>query len=223
VDEPLEHAKERAWREIAEIDEAYARGAIDDIGWHEAVAAIVVPAYLAAETPEAGAGHSGTAAEWEYSRGLVAEAIRSPGTFLDIGCANGLLLESVHLWAGAEPYGLEIAPELAALARERYPHWAERIFVGNALDWEPPFRFDTVRTALEYVPRPRRRELVARLLERVVAPQGRLVIGKFNEEADRRATEQEVASWGFVVAGRAERPHRTERRLAYRVFWIDRT
>jgi SAM-dependent methyltransferase len=222
VDEALEQAKERAWRQIAAIDEAYARGAIDDANWHEAMAALVVPAYLAAETPEAGSGHSGTAEGWEYSRGIVAEAIRGPGTFLDVGCANGFLLESVRRWAGVEPYGLEISPELASFARRRYPYWADRIFVGNALDWEPPFRFDTVRAALEYVPAPRRRALVSHLLDLVVAPQGRLVIGKFNEEVERRGTEEEVASWGFTVAGRSERPHRAEPRLAYRVFWIDR-
>jgi hypothetical protein len=132
-------------------------------------------------------------------------------------------MESIHGWTGSEPYGLEIAPELAELARRRYPHWADRIFVGNALGWEPPFQFDVVRTGLEYVPPPRRRLLLAHLLERVVAPGGRLVVGKFNEEVARRALEEEVAGWGFEIAGRAERPHRVEPRLAYRVFWIERS
>ena len=154
VDPSLEAAKERAWREVAAIDAAHASGELDDAGWHAAMAALVVPAYLAAETAEAGSGHSGTPEDWEYSRGIVAEAIpMPPGTFLDVGCANGLLMESVNRWTGAEPYGLELSPELAALARERYPAWAERIFVGNALGWQPPHRFDVVRTGLEYVPR----------------------------------------------------------------------
>ena len=214
-------AKERAWRAIGPVDEAYAKGELDDAGWHAAMAAIVVPAYLGAETAEAGSGHSGTPEEWEYSRGIVAEAVRG-ATFLDVGCANGLLMESVHRWTGSEPYGLEIAPGLADLAGRRYPRWADRIFVGNALGWEPQRRFDTVRTGLEYVPEPRRRDLVAHLLERVVAPGGRLVIGKFNEEVERRSLEEEVSGWGFRVAGRAERAHRAEPRLAYRVFWIDR-
>ena len=224
MDPSLEAAKEGAWREVAAIDAAHLSGALDDAGWHAAMASLVVPAYLAGQTPEAGSGHSGTPEEWEYSRGIVAEAISEPpGTFLDVGCANGLLMESVNRWTGAEPYGLELSPELAALARVRYPAWAERIFVGNALGWQPPRRFGVVRTGLEYVPAPRRPDLVAHLLEQVVAPDGRLVIGKFNEERERRALEAEVASWGFRVAGRAERPHRSEPRLAYRVFWIDRS
>ncbi len=222
MDEALESKKERAWREVAAIDAAHASGSLDDAGWHAAMASLVVRAYLDAVTAEAGSGHSGTPEEWEYSRGIVAEAVYG-STFLDVGCANGLLMESVNRWTGAEPSGVEIAPELAELARRRYPQWAERIFVGNALGWEPPHRFDTVRTGLEYVPRPRRQELVAHLLDRVVAPGGRLVLGKFNEEVGRRSLEEEVASWGYRVAGRAERPHRSERRLAYRVFWIVRS
>jgi hypothetical protein len=56
VDETLEAAKERAWQEVAAIDAAHARGQLDDDGWHAAMAALVVPAYLAGETPQAGLG-----------------------------------------------------------------------------------------------------------------------------------------------------------------------
>jgi SAM-dependent methyltransferase len=226
VDEALEAAKEGNWRADAEMDAAYERGELDDAGWHAAAAAIVVPAYLSAQTVEAGSGHSGTAEDWEYSRGLVGDAIDREGTFLDVGCANGLLMESVARWSrekglAVEPYGLDISPELAAVARRRLPAWADRIHVGNALGWTPPFRFDLVRTGLEYVPPARGRELVDWLLGHLVAPGGRLVVGKFNEEVDRRELEERVESWGFRIAGRAERPHRTEPRLAYRAFWID--
>jgi hypothetical protein len=217
VDEALEAAKEGAWREVAAIDDAYARGELDDEGWHEANAALVVPAYLAATTPEAGSGHSGTPEDWEYSRGVVGEAVDRPGTFLDVGCANGLLMDSLHRWRGVEPYGLDISPELADLARRRYPRWADRIWVGNALGWHPPRRFTYARTALDYVPAPRRAELIAHLLTLCE----RLIVGKFNEGIGRRALEDEVAGWGFQVSGRAERPHRREPHLAYRVFWLD--
>ena len=134
VDESLEAAKERCWREAAEMDAAYERGELDDDAWHAAAAALVVPAYLAAETLEGGSGHSGTAGDWEYSRGIVADAIDRSGTFLDVGCANGLLMESVARWGGAkgltvEPYGLDISPELAGLA----PHVLEIAAQGDPL------------------------------------------------------------------------------------------
>jgi hypothetical protein len=217
VDEDLESAKEGKWREVRAIDEAYERGELDDEGWHAAMAQLVVPAYLASETAEGGSGSSRDPAGWERARSLLADAVRPGHTFLDVGCANGHLMDSMAAWADVEPYGLEISPELAELARRRLPRWADRIWVGNALDWSPPHRFDVVRTGF-YVPGRRRRQLMERLLSYC----DRLVIGVFNEERETRALEDEVAGWGFAIAGRAERPH-THPRLAYKAFWIDAT
>jgi RimJ/RimL family protein N-acetyltransferase len=226
IDEALEMAKEGAFREIAALDAAYARGQIDDAGWHRGMAALIAPAYLNAESLRRGSGHSGSDEDWEWSRGIVMEGVNRAGTFLDVGCANGLLMESVERWGGErglqlEAYGLEIIPELAERARERVPRFRERVFTGNALGWEPPRRYDFVRTGLEYVPLPRRRPLVAWLLEAVVTPGGRLIVGKYNEEVAARAVEHDLKRWGFAVAGLAERTHRSERRLAYRCAWID--
>jgi SAM-dependent methyltransferase len=225
-DTSLAAVLDRAWRDTSAIDAAHERGELDDAGWHRAVAARIVPAYLAATDERGGSGHTGTAEDWEYSRGIVGEAIARSGTFLDIGCANGLLMESVVRWGnarnlGIEAYGLDISPELAERARGRLPAHADRVFVGNALGWMPPRRFDVVRTGLEYVPPRRRPDLVAWLLDRVVAPRGRLVIGKYNELVAECATEAALARWGFNVAGRIERPHRSEPRACYRVVWID--
>jgi SAM-dependent methyltransferase len=152
-------------------------------------------------------------------------AVDRDGAFLDVGCANGFLMESVRAWAAeegydVEPYGLEISPELAALARQRLPRWADRIFVGNAASWVPPRRFEYVRAGLDYVPPTRRRDLVEHLIADAVTPEGRLIVGVFNEEKDERRTEEQVASWGFEIAGRVDAEHR-DPRVAYRVFWLD--
>jgi len=225
MDDALAPLIDGGWREIAADDAAHAHGEIGDAEWHRRAAARLVPAYLRAASAQGGSGHSGTAADWEYSRGIVAEALDRSGSFLDIGCANGLLMESVARWGAArglaiEPYGLDIAPELVARARERYPAWAARLFVGNALGFATERRFDYVRTGLEYVPPPRRAALVAWLLDRVVAPGGRLIFGKYNEAVAHRAIEAELARAGFTVAGCAERAHRREPRICYRVAWI---
>jgi len=126
-------------------------------------------------------------------------------------------MESMARWAGIEPYGLEISRELAELARRRLPQWADRIWVGNAIDWQPPHRFDVVRTGVDYVPSRRRQQLVEHLL----SYSGRLVIGVFNEERRSRSLEHAVASWGFEISGNSERPH-PHPQLAYRIFWIDK-
>jgi SAM-dependent methyltransferase len=223
---PVEASVDRAWRELAEIDAALERGEIDEDGWHRRNQAVLVPAYLAAATPQGGSGHSGDAARWRLARELVLDAVERDGTFLDVGCANGLLLESVVAWGrerglALEPYGLDLSPELVALARQQLPHWHDRLYVGNARGWTPPQRFDVVRTGLEYAPPTRRRELVEHLLAHVVAPGGRLVIGVFNEPlAASPRREEVVAGWGYAIAGRASRPHR-DPRVEYRAFWLD--
>ena len=216
MDEELETAKEGAWRDLAAIDAAHDRGELDDEGWHRAMAQLIVPAYLGAETPEGGSGSSRDAPGWERARSLLADAVAPGQAFLDIGCANGHLMESMWRWAGVEPYGLEISARLAELARARLPQWADRIWVGNAIEWEPPRRFDVARTGLDYVPRARRRELVEHLL----SYSDRVVVGVFNEEREAHRVEENVASWGFEIAGRTERLH-PHPRLAYRAFWLD--
>lgn len=209
--------RDLAWREIAEIDARLEGGEIDEEGWHAAMAALVVPAYLAAETPWEGSGKQGSAEDWEHARSHVADAIDRDGSFLDVGCANGYLLECLPRWTShrLDGYGLDIAPELIDLARQRLPDLADRLHVGNALHCEPPHRFTYVRTGLEYVPRRRQRELVDRLL----TWGERLIIGPMTEPVDG-PTERLLAGWGHPPTGGSERSHRRPDAV-YRVLWID--
>ena len=50
----------------------------------------------------------------------------------------------------------------------------------------------------------------------VVAPNGRLIVGVFNEEVERSALEDAVRSWGFAVAGRTEHAHPDTAKLVRR-------
>jgi SAM-dependent methyltransferase len=228
--EPIELAKNRCWPLLERLNGAFEAGEIDEAGWQREVAAVIVPAYLAGDNPRAQSGSDGSVGDWEHKRGLLADAVDRDGSFLDVGCASGYLMETLAAWCrqrgyAVEPYGLDIAPELADLARRRLPHWAGRIVVGNAIDWAPPRRFDLVRTGLEYVPPPLQPRLVGRLLREVVAPGGRLIIGVYSEERDATrpgaSEEERVAGWGFQVAGRTERPHLRDPRIVYRALWID--
>ena len=168
-----------AWRAATdELAEAHSRGTIDDEDWFRGMAGIFEAAYLDGGNPRAQSGFGGDEARWEAARRPIAAAMDRAGTFLDIGCASGYLMESVMRWSPhrIEPYGLELVPAIADLARSRLPQWADRIFVGNALTWKPPKRFDFVRAELVYVPESRQRDLLARLLAEVVAPGGRLIV-----------------------------------------------
>jgi hypothetical protein len=94
-------------------------------------------AYLPTDDPCAQSGFYGSAERWEAARRTIGEAIDGSGTFLDVGCANGLLMESVVARSDyeIEPYGVDLAPGLVDLARARLPTWADRIWVGDAATW----------------------------------------------------------------------------------------
>ena len=217
--DPYAPLKERAWREVAEIDERLDRGEISEDQWFAAMSEMVTQPYLDADTPWAGSGKSGTHSDWEYSRSHIAHAIDGPGKFLDVGCANGYMLESLPRWTThpLDLYGLDISPRLVDAARGRLPQIAGQIEVGNALSWQSAVHFDYISTNLDYVPRDRKRELIENLL----AQTRRLIVGVFNEQIEERPTEEMVRAWGFRIAGRSERLNLRKPQVDYRVFWID--
>lgn len=159
--------------------------------------------YLASDDPRRQSGFGGDEARWEAARRPIVRAIDRPGSFLDVGCANGYLLESLVRWSPhpIEPYGLDFSALLVAVARARLSQWEDRFFVGDALEWEPesPQRFDFVRTELVYAPEERWRELVERLLSRVVAPGGRLIVCGYGSPrgVEAHPVRRIVRGWGY--------------------------
>lgn len=166
--------------------------------------------YLAGANVRQQSGFGRDEHDWRRYRRPIADTIEKSGSFLDIGCANGLLMESVVAWAAEdghviEPYGLDISAKLADLARERLARWRDRIFVGNALLWTPPRRFDFVRTEMVYVPASRRREYVARLLDTFVQPEGRLLVCSYGSSRPEGVRTEplvpELEAWDFAIEG----------------------
>ena len=159
---------------------------------------------------------------------MLLEAVDGSGTLLDVGCANGHLMEKLAQWlAGSglkvEFYGLDISEGLLDLAKKRLPHWEGRFFLGNALHWVPPQQFDFVVTAeLDYVPRDRRREFMDHLFADCVAPGGRLILGPYGEKRDSREMEETVRSWGHEPAGYCEKSHLSVPVLCKRLLWFDK-
>ncbi|HEV2784187.1 MAG TPA: class I SAM-dependent methyltransferase [Actinophytocola sp.] len=188
---------------------------------------LLEPAYLRGTTVQAGSGFGGDAARWRARREMIVDGIDRAGTFLDVGCANGLLMESVRDWAAErglaiEPYGVDLAPGLVELARRRLPHWADRIEVGNAIDYVPAGgrRFTFVHVLLDCVPVRRRGDMLRHALDTLVAPGGRLLVSHYQSAGggDRTAAEH-VRDLGFEVAGSS---HARGGDRAATTAWIDR-
>jgi SAM-dependent methyltransferase len=171
--------------------------------------------YLEHEDPIRQSGFGGGAERWRAERGPILDAIDSDGDILDVGCANGYLLECLVKWGQARgleliPHGVDIGARLIALARERLPQFAANFHVGNAWEWNPPKRYRHVYALHDCVPRTHLRDFVERLLMRVVAPGGRLILGAYGSRSQGEDPFDVVAflkSLGYYLAGSAEGGH----------------
>jgi SAM-dependent methyltransferase len=168
-------------------------------------------AYLASDDPIEQSGFHGGPIRWRAEREPIIEAVEADGSLLDIGCANGYLLECLAQWAGdrgvrLEPFGLDIGPRLIDSARQRLPEFAANFWVADASDWQPPRCFRYVYTLADCVPESSLREYVFRLLERAVEPGGRLIVGSYGSRS-RNEPPLDIAavleSFGLKVGGRA--------------------
>jgi 2-polyprenyl-3-methyl-5-hydroxy-6-metoxy-1,4-benzoquinol methylase len=93
------------------LTRAETRVFLEEQAFHEA-------AYLAGTNPRQQSGVGRGERDWERFRRPIVAPIETDGSFLDIGCANGLLMERVVAWARedghvVEPYGLDISGKLA--------------------------------------------------------------------------------------------------------------
>jgi 2-polyprenyl-3-methyl-5-hydroxy-6-metoxy-1,4-benzoquinol methylase len=178
----------------------------DDATFYARNLRLLEPIYLQGRTPQEGSGLGGNAETWRAHREMIVDGIHRNGTFLDVGCANGLLMESVREWAAErgftiEPYGVDLGPRLVALARKRLPRWADRIQVGNAIDYVPADgrRFTFVHVLLDCVPDRRRGDLIRHALACLVEPGGRLLVSDYSTGS----ADVHIEDCGRTVAGRS--------------------
>ena len=186
--------------------------------WFENLKDTLETAYLSHAEPWRQSGMSGPEERWVSLRKPVADCVDRSGTFLDIGCANGYLLECILRWTAerglqVNPFGLDISEKLVSLARLRLPQYESQLFVGNAFTWQPPRRFDFVRTELVYVQAEQEKPYLERLLQLFLAPGGSLLVANYMEDLPHpeagmlpgsfptRYIQERLAQLGYTPSG----------------------
>lgn len=147
--------------------------------------------YLSHSDPIKQSGFYGGKARWKSEREAILQAVDKNGDFLDVGCANGYLLECLVDWAEAkgitiEAYGVDIGDYLIALAKERFPNHKDHFWTANAWDWVPPQKFDYVYTLADNVPESYIKDYLHRLLQCSVKPGGVLIVGAYGSYSKNR-------------------------------------
>jgi SAM-dependent methyltransferase len=169
--------------------------------------------YLRATDPIRQSGFGGGHERWRTERVLVLDAVPGDGDFLDIGCANGYLLECLVQWGQERhvrltPYGVDFGAKLIALAKQRLPQYASHFWVANAWEWMPPRQFRYVYSLYDCVPVELLMEYIRRLVTRYVEPGGTLIMGAYGSYSKQEAARniaQDLVAAGFRVAESSSR------------------
>jgi SAM-dependent methyltransferase len=169
--------------------------------------------YVRETDPVRQSGFGGGHARWRTERELILDAVPDSGDFLDVGCANGYLLECLVQWGHTRqvrltPYGVDYSAALIALAQQRLPPYASHFWVANAWEWAAPRTFRYVYSVYDCVPVALLPEYIRRLVRRAVEPGGTLIIGAYGSSSKQQAARdiaQDIAAAGFRVAGSSSR------------------
>ena len=173
---------------------------------------ILENAYLLHDDPIKQSGFSGGRERWRAERSPLLKAIDGDGDFLDLGCANGYMVESVVGWAGErglklKPHGLDLNPRLLLKAMRRFPGEEHRFWVANAWNWLPPKRFRWVYAIWDLVPAENLHTLARHLLEHAVEEGGTLIFGAYGSKSDDTPSfniGEHLRDSGFRVAGESQ-------------------
>ena len=168
-------------------------------------------AYLRSADPIVQSGFSGGPERWRAERSPILEGIEGDGDLLDVGCANGYLLRCLVDWGSERdlrltPYGIDLGPRLIEEAKRRHPGFKDHFQVANALDWQPARRFRWVYSLWDIVPEVLLDRYARGLLDRMVEPGGRLILGAYGSRSERMPPfpiAEYLRNHGYAVAGQA--------------------
>jgi SAM-dependent methyltransferase len=208
----------------------------EDDQYSARIVAWLEDAYVAADERGdvcGGSGSSGDMAHWKVRHGPIACAFDRDGTWLDVGCANGLLMATLPDWVAergyaVQAYGLELGTRIAERARIRYPHFVDRIWTGNVMSFEPPRRFDFVTAISDSVAPNRCTAMVERIATHYLGKGGRVILSCYGPGGFITATKASaddpcrfIVEAGLRVAGYAENRDDVSGLSKVRTAWAD--
>lgn len=137
-------------------------------------------------------GDGATFESWTRQRRFIADAINRPGTLLDIGCANGLLLRCLLEWSRFQlvPYGIDADQRCVEGCHQLFPecpHHFAHLSISNLQRLTetglPPF-YDFVYWNVwdDFDFSEQWQQGIIESVFRTVAASGRLVLGFYDEE-----------------------------------------
>jgi hypothetical protein len=86
------------------LQQALEEGEIKEEEWFAINNQYFTDHYLAGDNPRAQSGHGGDELNYFHSHIMLANVINKNGSFIDVGCANGYLLESLDRWINGLGY-----------------------------------------------------------------------------------------------------------------------
>ena len=176
--------------------------------WFSSLKNELEEAYLQHDEPWKQSGFAGPEERWIKCRKPIADCVEVSGSFLDIGSANGYLLECILKWTSERglnivPYGLDLSERLIELAKERLPQHRENFYTGNAWLWNNTVKFDYVRTEIVYVPEYLQRQYLERTIDRYLVEGGKLLVTEYRSSKDAVSKpwiNGMLTDWGFNIA-----------------------
>ena len=175
--------------------------------WFDSLKKELEQAYLQYTEPWKQSGFSGPEDRWIRCRKPIVDCIEKLGTFLDIGCANGYLLECILKWTSKRdlniiPYGLDLSAKLITLAKQRLPKYKNNLYVGNGWNWKNPIKFDYVGTEIVYVPECLQKEYIKRIIDLYLEEDGNLLLTEYrskNDDVNKPWIDKILIDWGFNI------------------------
>ncbi|MCL2772003.1 MAG: class I SAM-dependent methyltransferase [Oscillospiraceae bacterium] len=210
----------------AYIDAALKSNEISKDEWYELNNFYFTKLYLSTDNPRAQSGHGGDEYHYIFAHLPIIEAVYKNGTFCDVGCANGHLMEMLYKWGAAvgfdlQMYGVDISEGLLELAKKRLPQWHDRFFLGNAFYWKPEHKFDYIHNSAD-VPVNDKRKYYEHLMENYLADGGRMIVGPYWYENEDTAEKQIIDNVGMPPAGYAIKTHYSKPDMLRKVMWFDK-